>query len=508
MSRIASLLRTVFTLDLRSLALARIMLGALIVVDALTRLRDVEIFYSDAGVSKHVPFLKTLWPTPRPSLYGLSGDVEFAAALLVLTAVGGALFAIGFRTRVVSVITYVLVLSVQNRNGGINTGADGVLILFLLYALFLPMGARFSLDARRARAQSATSSPTTSTTTSTTSTTSTPSTTLWSAATTAWVLQLVCLYFFNTVNKNGHTWRNGTAVWQALHIDEHATIFGVWLRENLRALSAPLTYGTLLVEISVVLLLLPVGVRVVRPALVAAFWALHIGFAACFYIALFSPLSMAAWLAVLPSSVWAWRPLARFAGAPAPASPAPTTSTSTPTPSMLRRVGAVAAGVFVLAVVAGQLTVNSAKTFGFQAPWAYSYLRPLQAHPLWKMFASNPGRNDGWWVVDGAFVDGRHLDLARTGLPKVSMKKPALVAELYPTGRWRKFMMEAAEDGAKGQRRRYAEYLCRHHNAGAAPEARLTSVTLTWMHEVTPRSLRSKDAKAKPKAMGTFPCKD
>jgi hypothetical protein len=498
MSRIVSVLRTLFTLDLRSLALARIMLGALIVVDALTRLRDVEIFYSDAGVSKHAPFLKTLWPSPRPSLYALSGDVEFAAALLVLTAVFGALFAIGFRTRVVAVLTYVLVLSVQNRNGGINTGADGVLILFLLYALFLPMGARFSVDARRARA---------------TATTTTTSTTLWSAATTAWVLQLVCLYFFNTVNKNGHTWKNGTAVWQALHIDEHATIVGVWLREHARFLSGPLTYGTLLVEISVLLLLLPVGLRVVRPALVAAFWALHIGFAACFYIALFSPLSMAAWLAVLPSSVWALRPLSRFAGASAPSSSEPSTSepsssTSSPSSSSpLRRVGALAAGVFVLAVVAGQFTVNSAKTFGFQAPWAYSFLRPLQAHPLWKMFASNPGRNDGWWIVDGAFADGRHLDLARPGLPAVTKKKPALVATLYPTGRWRKFMMENAEEGAKTQRRRYAEYLCRHHNAGAAPEARLTSVTLTWMHEVTPRSLRSQDAKAKPKAMGTFPCK-
>ncbi|MDX3113783.1 HTTM domain-containing protein [Streptomyces scabiei] len=76
------------------------------------------------------------------------GWFEFVYALAVLSS---ALLLLGWRTRAMSVLFMVGVLSLQNRSVFVGDGGDNVLHLMSIYLVFMRCGRVWSLDARRAR---------------------------------------------------------------------------------------------------------------------------------------------------------------------------------------------------------------------------------------------------------------------------------------------------------------------------------------------------------------------
>ena len=87
-------IKRVFGLDLRSLALFRIMLGVLLMVDTSMRIGDLKAHYSDLGV---LPRNVLIDPTSNllsdfsASLYFISGSAPFVLGLMLLQIVIGAL---------------------------------------------------------------------------------------------------------------------------------------------------------------------------------------------------------------------------------------------------------------------------------------------------------------------------------------------------------------------------------------------------------------------------------
>lgn len=484
---------TCFTLDLRSLALFRIGLGLVLFTDALTRARDTEIFYSDAGIMPREMFRAFF---SRPSLYLLDGSTGFALALLLLTALVALVFVVGYRTQIASVVLWVLTLSIQNRNDWVNTGADAVMVALITWACFLPVGARFSLDARRAPAR-------------------TPANVhVLSAATAALVVQMITIYFFNVVNKNTAPWWRGNAVMIALQIDEHATMIGVFVREHLQWLAKPLTYGTIFAESVPVLLLLPWKNHWLRIFSFAMLWGLHLGFAVCMYLGLFSPACMAGWLALLPSTVWDRRPLAKLASVLNRISPV--APTGVPSMARWRRVARWLVALVVLLLSAAHLGANFASTWKVRPlPRQVGQLASaIHFHQPWKMFHT-PGTNDGWWVIPGKLASGREVDLYREvfdpspdaqGAP-VSYDKPDSVAHTYPTGRWRKFMMTASGKPQVRMRANYAKYLCKTWNADPrhTGDDELVQLEMVYMLEKT--NQRAVALEPRPISMLTFDCR-
>ncbi|WP_329411798.1 HTTM domain-containing protein [Streptomyces sp. NBC_00704] len=73
-------------------------------------------------------------------------ELVYALALL-----SGALLLLGWRTRAMSVLFMVGVLSLQNRSVFVGDGGDNVLHLMSVYLVFMRCGRVWSLDARRAR---------------------------------------------------------------------------------------------------------------------------------------------------------------------------------------------------------------------------------------------------------------------------------------------------------------------------------------------------------------------
>jgi hypothetical protein len=491
--------RRVFGLDPRALAVFRVGLGLMVFFDALMRVVDVELFYSENGVAPRggggVDVVSFLW---RPSLYSFSDTVAWATVLLVATAIAGAFLMLGWRTRLMTAIACFLVLSVQHRNENINTGADQVLITLLFIGLFLPLSQTLSVDARRRRG-TARHAATASTAV------------VLSGASLALLLQLVLIYFINVLNKDGAGWFNGLAVLQTLHIDHHATPLGIWVRESIPWISAPLTYGTLAIEGAVLFLFVP-NPRV-RVVLVGLMCSMHLGFAVCMYLGLFSPLCMVAWVAVLPPSVWdaLGRRLPVFAvdnhrGGATPSDVFPLDGAATVdhdakrSPQrrpLLRRSMAWLGGALALMLIMLQLGVNVSrlKGSGFSMPAAPSRVaRALRVNLSWRMFG-DPGRNDGWWVIPAKLADGRTVDVFQGRTPP-SFKKPKNVGQTYGTARWRKLMMNImSESGGRGTRRSLAHWYCRTWNREHDGDDAMVSVTMVFMSERTHDDFRQRAPK-------------
>src|SRR5680860_1821634 len=85
----------------------------------------------------------------RWSLNLTNDTYAFQAAMLLLTAAAALCMLVGYRTRLMTVIVWILIVSIQVRNPFVLSGADSLLRVLLFWAMFLPLGAAWSVDRYR-----------------------------------------------------------------------------------------------------------------------------------------------------------------------------------------------------------------------------------------------------------------------------------------------------------------------------------------------------------------------
>jgi MFS family permease len=279
--RIASL----FAIDLRTLALFRALLGTVLCVDALQRMHDVRAFYSDAGVMPRDWLVRFNGPW-RVSLYLANGTTTFAVALLALQALAAAMLALGWRTRWAVVACFVLEASLLNRNILVLIGGDLLLLCLLFWSLFLPLSARWSVDAALAS-----SAPREHAHLS------------WASA--GLLVQVMAVYFFSGYLKSGREWwPDGTAVYYALALDHYALPFGVWLNQFLW-LTTALTYFVLFLQRwGSLLVFSPFFNRPLRLALDLLFMGMHVAFIFCLALGPFPYISLTSLTTLIGGWVW------------------------------------------------------------------------------------------------------------------------------------------------------------------------------------------------------------
>jgi len=285
-------MKRVFGLDLRSLALFRIMLGVLLMVDTSMRIGDLKAHYSDQGV---LPRNVLIDPTSNllsdfaASLYFISGSAPFVLGLMLLQIAIGALLIVGFKTRLMTVCAWLLVISLHARNPMVITGGDSLLSLLLLWSIFLPLGARYSIDKALNK-----------------ETYSTPNH-VFSVATLGIIIQIICVYIFNWFNKLDPVWiLDHTALYYALNADLFVTHLGKVLR-NFVGITQFLTMTVHMLQlIGPVLLLLPFWNQTVRIIVITFFIAFHLGIALTLNIGYFPYVSIVSWMILIPSVVWLW----------------------------------------------------------------------------------------------------------------------------------------------------------------------------------------------------------
>lgn len=436
--RLRPLLDRFFGLDLRSLALFRVGLGAVVLCDLANRLGDLSAFYTDAGVL-------TLAEVPAPwtaSVHLLGGSYALQLALFALNVLFAAALLVGYRTPLAALGTWFLMASMQARNPVVLHGGDMTIRLMLFWAVFLPTGARFSLDAAR---KDVAVQPTRA----------------LSLGTAALTLQVCFIYWFAAALKTDPVWwRDGTAVYYALSLDQFNTPLGRYLLNYPDLLKAATFASYWLEAVGPIFLFCPFWTGPVRLAVVLGFIGFHLlGLGLCLELGLFSWICATAWAALLPT--WAWEKAARWLGRPAEVPPA-----GEP-PARVGRLSGIEKGLvagLVVYVFLWNLRTVDRDRFGPALPasldWVGSTFRVDQT---WNMFAPFPSKTDGWVVVRGFLSDGTQVDPWTGRL--VRWDKPADVAASYRNAQWRRYLMNLSSDDYKGYRPGFARYVWRQWDA-------------------------------------------
>jgi hypothetical protein len=289
-------LSQIFGIDLRSLALFRVALGLCVLADIVARLDDLSVFLTDNGVVPRIAVLELWDPAVINSLHMVSGSYLYQLALLLIAATAAFSMTIGYRTRLSCAVSFLLLASVQIRNFAIIQGSDDLLRLIHFWALFLPLGARWSVDTtldpdggyvarqdnlRRSRDY-------------------------LSPATAALLVQAACVYVFGALLKTeSSVWLpDGTAVYYALNIDQFATPLTPLLTA-VPFFMTVLTYLVWILELGGGLLLFcPFATAPVRVVVLSFLVIMHIGFALFLQVGLFPYVSVTSLVPFVPGGVW------------------------------------------------------------------------------------------------------------------------------------------------------------------------------------------------------------
>lgn len=463
-----SSLREVFGVDLRSLALLRIGLGLLLLVDIALRAQFLEAHYSDFGLFPRS--LAAAFHGPWAlSLHMANGACWFQAGLFFIQCVFALGLTVGYYSRLCGLVSFVLLVSLHYRNPMILTGADNLLLALLFWGLFLPLGARCSLDA----VQTPNPRP--------------GSSRYLSVASGAILIQVMSLYLFTALLKTGEVWwPEGTAVYYALHLDQLATPFGVWLRQFPELLQA-LSYLVLSLEYAApILAFIPIATPAVRGLVLAALAAMHLGFWLCLEIGFFPFASLVSLTVLIPTVLWdrlAWPHWLAQARAPlkqaADRLPRTGPGRIRPTPW-----SSALAAFFIVWIVGYNLTTLPAVDWTYPR-WAMMPGELLRLEQRWSMFAPHPYRDDGWFVAPGQLEDGTEVDLLQDRIGEADWEKPEYLSQTYPSFRWRKYHRRLSRKKWQDLRLYYAQYLCRNWNRDAAQGERLKWLSLVFVRERT-----------------------
>ena len=232
-------------------AVARVGYGLIVLAWTLTLMLDADAFLGDRAVLPNDLVTGGGW-----RWFELGSTTSVWLALVTLTAAAIAII-VGFRPTIALLITFVVVVALQRRNPLILNSGDLLLRDLAVLLAFCPTGAALSVDRWRRHGRAA----------------------LRTAPLIApWGLRLVqfqvmVVYFFAFWSKNGPTWRNGTAVSTALRLEDLARFDAPdWIVGTV-VLIAALTWGALVVELALALLL---WCKPLRPVLIGLGVALHL----------------------------------------------------------------------------------------------------------------------------------------------------------------------------------------------------------------------------------------
>ncbi|RQH03332.1 HTTM domain-containing protein [Natrarchaeobius oligotrophus] len=268
-------------IDTRALAAFRIAAGLLIVADVLLRARNFTFFYTESGV---VPQSVATEMTADNafSIYYFTTDPTVIAALFVLTILVAVQLIVGYRTRVAIVLSFLLVVSLDHHNPLVLSFADTLFRMLLFWAIFLPLGERWSVDALHADAP--------------------PRPTVASLASAAILAQIVYMYVLNGYHKRESAlWTGGEATPLIMGLDNTTFLLG----DGMRNVPTLLQYGGMTWYYMMLFAWLLVLLRGnARTLFVAMFLAGHASFAITVRIGAFPYVAIAGLLLFLQTPVW------------------------------------------------------------------------------------------------------------------------------------------------------------------------------------------------------------
>ncbi|MWV41840.1 HTTM domain-containing protein [Natrialba sp. INN-245] len=268
-------------IDTRTLAVFRVFAGILVLADLVARSRNFSYFYTNDGV---VPqsLAHDLSSSGAFSVFHYTTDPTVIAALFVVQALIAVQLIVGYKTRIATVLTFLFVVSLDHHNPLVTSYADILFRLLLFWAIFLPLGERWSVDAVQADRE--------------------PQASVAGLASALILFQMIYMYVHNGVHKmESDLWTSGEATPLIMGLDDMTFL----LAEPMRQFPTLLQLGGLkwyyMLLFSWVLLLV-VGRK--RMVLVLPFVIAHASFAVTVRIGAFAYVAIAGLLLFVQGQVW------------------------------------------------------------------------------------------------------------------------------------------------------------------------------------------------------------
>jgi len=404
-------------IDTRALAAFRMLMGLLIVGDVIARSRNFSFYYTDGGVLS-ASLTQQLTSDGAFSVFYYTSDPTVMAGVFVVTALVGVVLALGYQTRVMTVVAFLLVISFDHQNALVTSYADLLFRLLLFWAIFLPLGERWSIDAVHAASDSGEESAD-----------SGPRKMVVGLASAAILAQMITMYVVNGVHKaQSDMWGTTDVAPLVLGIDEMTFLLGDFMRQfpTLLGYGGVLWYYMMLTAWALVILR-----GKARIAFVGLFVGGHLSFAVTVRIGAFAYVALAGLLLFLPPSFWnvverrgrqIWLSLAARTGASVSRESIGRRVASLPSPRIESPVAdrGVRVALTVILMV-GVLAVLVVPAVGV-APVADdvdgthdSIDATVDAlsidQPAWSVFAPSPRTSDRYYVVAAMTEDGEEYDL-------------------------------------------------------------------------------------------------
>jgi hypothetical protein len=453
-------------IDLRALAVLRIGVALILLVDLVGRAWDLGAFYTDDGILPRagrvdlaIRYCEPWWM----SLHMLSGSWLWSAFLACLAGAAAIALLVGWRTKTTLVISWLLLYSIQARFPMLLQGGDVLLRCSLVWMFFLPIDGRWSLNSRKA-------TPTNSTSAS-------------SIGGLGLLAQLGSMYFFSALLKTSPMWTSDfSATYYALNIDHFTRPLGYALAEYPRLLQG-LTASAIVLEFTGPLLMFePVGRKIWRWLIPVSFIGFHLGLFVCMELGTFPWVCIVCWMTFLPTGFW--DRIERIGCEIARLKPIATG----------RIEGSAWYGGAASNAIAGflllyVLALNTAKLkhpysqVGSFPIYYVGHLTGLEQY--WNMFAPGPYAYGSWIRVEGVLPSGGLVNLYESTRP-LSNAKPLNVSALYPTQYWRRCFVMGYEVREKPHLEGLLRYLARKWNDSHSTSDQIVAARFVFIATPTP----------------------
>ena len=432
-----------FAIDLRSLAIMRIVIGLAVCSDVLIRIFGAQAFLFGQSLGAETLVLANVRIPWIPSLHILSSQLGYQWLLLLLQLALAVGLTLGWRTSWTSPLSWFFCLSLHFSNELVLNGGDYLLRNLLFIGIFLPWGQRFSLDKPEDHSPGV----------------------IADAASVLLFGQVCLLYWSAAMLKGEASWNQDfTALYYALNLDIFATSFGLWLLKFpslLKGLTG-LVYGLEWLAPSLLFL----GKPRLRAFGLGLLILLHLSIGLTLRVGLFWLVPIAALLGLWPGEFW---PNFRD------------TKEALELESPHSRPLQAALFLLLLSLIYLNLLTNTALEKRESMP-TYRVMRTLGIHYGWGMFTQMTRQRDGWFQVVGIRSDGQSLDLETRSEP--SKLEPILGSARFPNQRWRRYLLNLLEPRYQDHRQSYLRHVYGEYKA-KYPEESFAEVHLVFMDQPT-----------------------
>lgn len=480
--------------DSRPLSFFRICFAALLLKNALYLIPVAHLLFSDAGIVPRAQFWSNAERIQMARFSVMNYFPQSWMAILFFTLWAGicVMLLVGYQTRLMAVLTYLIGLTVINRNPFVMTGADHVMTVLSFWMIFLPLNHHYSVDAWLAQRKqrylrqigTAQIAPLL------------PSTT-YAFPLRIIQIQVAVIYIFTSYYKwQEALWPEGDALFFVFQQIGYLLPLGIWIGQIAPLwLLRLLTWSVLLIEAAFApLVFLPVLQPWARATGLALAALMHLGIAIAMDIPDFS---LVMWISYIVFFEPSWvmyleKQMRRLFKRPSPS----TTGLAASAPSFHAvKTRQAAIGRLLLAVLLTMLLTVGVWSGIQSGPSLWNTLAP--ARPMivriinyhlhlgsgWQMFVYSAIPRTAWVMIYGRFENGA-ITLLHTG---ANPQTGQMYRQWGPYARLRLLEQHLAASFPSTILRAWGDYYCRFHNAAQNRQIgmRLTALEIHVRYRLT-----------------------